>query len=94
MLCVPQLDGETDWKLRKALPCTQRLNSDAELLDCVTELFAEAPKKDIYEFAGTFTMEGGDRASIDLDNTLWANCVLATSQVRARLRHRSVRRGG
>ena len=27
-----QLDGETDWKLRLAVPCTQHLDSDQELL--------------------------------------------------------------
>lgn len=28
-----QLDGETDWKLRLAIPSLQRLHSDEELLD-------------------------------------------------------------
>ena len=29
-----QLDGETDWKLRLAVPSTQRLASDAVLTTC------------------------------------------------------------
>jgi phospholipid-translocating ATPase len=28
-----QLDGETDWKLRLAIPSLQRLHTDEELLD-------------------------------------------------------------
>lgn len=28
-----QLDGETDWKLRLAIPSLQRLNSDQDLLN-------------------------------------------------------------
>jgi phospholipid-translocating ATPase len=32
LLRTDQLDGETDWKLRLAVPCTQHLDSDQELL--------------------------------------------------------------
>ena len=45
-----QLDGETDWKLRLALPLTQRLSvSDFKHL----RLSADAPDKKVNEFVGT-----------------------------------------
>ncbi|KPV71916.1 uncharacterized protein RHOBADRAFT_56295 [Rhodotorula graminis WP1] len=51
-----QLDGETDWKLRVAVERTQRLAGDAELLECVGEVYADAPTKDIHTFVGTLTL--------------------------------------
>ena len=49
-----QLDGETDWKLRKAVHYTQSLESDNDLFHMNAQLYAEKPKKDIYDFIGTF----------------------------------------
>ena len=43
-----QLDGETDWKLRIAVPTTQKLHSDEELLNMEVSVFAERPQKDIH----------------------------------------------
>ena len=54
-----QLDGETDWKLRRAAAPSQSLESDQELLDYVSDVHVEAPKKDIYDFSGTFTTQEG-----------------------------------
>lgn len=34
-----QLDGETDWKLRVAVPATQKLVNDSELLDLDAEVY-------------------------------------------------------
>lgn len=34
-----QLDGETDWKLRMAVPSTQQLNDDRDLLDLDAEIY-------------------------------------------------------
>lgn len=51
-----QLDGETDWKLRVALEPTQRLETDAKLLDVQGEMYAAAPTKDIHSFVGTLTL--------------------------------------
>jgi len=34
-----QLDGETDWKLRVAVPATQKLHNDRELLDLDAEVY-------------------------------------------------------
>ena len=48
-----QLDGETDWKLRLALPLTQKLENDEDLFSIDATVFAERPQKDIYNFIGT-----------------------------------------
>lgn len=74
-----QLDGETDWKLRKSIPKTQRADTILlrQLNACIR---VEAPHKDIYKFQGTFFIREGDaetRVGLDLENTLWANAVLA-----------------
>ena len=50
-----QLDGETDWKLRLAVPATQKLESDHQLTDIRASLFVEKPQRDIHSFIGTFT---------------------------------------
>ncbi|XP_075225291.1 putative phospholipid-transporting ATPase IIB isoform X2 [Lycorma delicatula] len=74
-----QLDGETDWKLRLAVPDTQKLESDQKLFEIHASLFAEKPQRDIHSFIGTFTRHDcGGEESLDLENTLWANCVLAS----------------
>jgi phospholipid-translocating ATPase len=38
-----QLDGETDWKLRVAVPATQKLHSDQELLNLDAEIYGASP---------------------------------------------------
>lgn len=50
-----QLDGETDWKVRMAIPATQKLASDDQLFDINASIYAEKPQKDIHSFIGTFT---------------------------------------
>jgi phospholipid-translocating ATPase len=73
-----QLDGETDWKLRLAVPATQKLSSDAELLNFDASVYIEKPQRDIHSFIGTFSrQEGTEEESLDLQNTLWANTVVA-----------------
>nr|CAD7457737.1 unnamed protein product [Timema tahoe] len=75
-----QLDGETDWKLRLAVPATQKLDSDSQLFDIKAALFVEKPQRDIHSFIGTFTRHDGygSEDSLDVENTLWANCVVAS----------------
>lgn len=51
-----QLDGETDWKVRLAVTQTQKLESDDELFEVYSTLFAEKPQRDIHTFIGTFRM--------------------------------------
>ncbi|KAG8899040.1 putative aminophospholipid-translocase, partial [Tulasnella sp. 417] len=76
-----QLDGETDWKLRVAVPSCQKLASDRELL-------TDAPIKDIHTFIGTFSIHGNSSGEGDVplipkvepltaENVLWSNTVLA-----------------
>lgn len=50
-----QLDGETDWKLRLAIPATQKLSADDQLFDINATIYAEKPQRDIHSFIGTFT---------------------------------------
>ena len=47
-----QLDGETDWKLRKAPGFTQSLSTVESLFDIKGHLEFDAPSKMIYEFKG------------------------------------------
>ena len=52
-----QLDGETDWKLRLAIPSTQKRrvpNSDEDLFNIEASIYAEKPQKDIHSFIGKF----------------------------------------
>ncbi|AGO11697.1 AaceriADL079Cp [[Ashbya] aceris (nom. inval.)] len=71
-----QLDGETDWKLRVAPSLTQNLTQD-EMLTKV-HITASAPEKSIHTFTGKLTYKGSS-APLSVDNTLWANTVLASS---------------
>ncbi|XP_055940657.1 probable phospholipid-transporting ATPase IIB isoform X2 [Argiope bruennichi] len=75
-----QLDGETDWKLRLAVSTTQRLSSTDELFQMDASVYAEEPKKDIHSFVGKFTRNDGEGAEVSLgiENTLWANTVVAS----------------
>ncbi|KAI0354190.1 protein transporter [Trametes cingulata] len=86
-----QLDGETDWKLRVAVPACQKLSNDRELLTLDAEIYADAPIKDIHTFIGTFTINSPPPLLEDdvpmvpvptvepltAENMLWANTVLA-----------------
>ncbi|EPT26927.1 cation-transporting atpase family protein [Toxoplasma gondii TgCatPRC2] len=51
-----QLDGETDWKLRRAVHCTQRLSSPGDLCRATGWCHVEAPRQDIDEFTGKFVL--------------------------------------
>lgn len=42
-----QLDGETDWKLRVAVPATQKLPSDQELLNLDAEIYGAPSRPDL-----------------------------------------------
>ncbi|KIM37884.1 hypothetical protein M413DRAFT_448154 [Hebeloma cylindrosporum] len=50
-----QLDGETDWKLRVAVPECQKMD-EGDLVRIDAEIYADAPIKDIHTFIGTFTL--------------------------------------
>lgn len=72
-----QLDGETDWKLRVACPLTQNL-SENDLINRIS-ITASAPEKSIHKFLGKVTYKDSTSNPLSVDNTLWANTVLASS---------------
>ena len=106
-----QLDGETDWKLRKAVGITQKVQPSTRLIQTDGHIVANPPNDLIYDFKGYFESSelspikrssgqrideemispgnkqedllSGDsnaqRESLSLENTLWANTVLASS---------------
>ena len=54
-----QLDGETDWKLRKAIPFTQK-QSEMNLMDNEGDyVLADPPNDQIYKFMGQY-VSGSD----------------------------------
>ncbi|CAB4008366.1 probable phospholipid-transporting ATPase IIB isoform X1, partial [Paramuricea clavata] len=75
-----QLDGETDWKLRIALPACQSLHSDHDLFSINAFIHVERPQKDIHSFVGTLIrkVESEGEDPVNIENTLWANTVIAT----------------
>ena len=78
-----QLDGETDWKLRRPLSHTQGLTRE-ELAIYRARVFAEAPGKDIYSFAGKLIPKDTRTREVEpisVENMLWTNTVVATGQV-------------
>ncbi|CAG8562358.1 193_t:CDS:10, partial [Dentiscutata heterogama] len=78
-----QLDGETDWKLRLAVPYCQKLHSDESLLSVDAEIYADPPAKDIHNFIGNFLRQSPGNVvpqiePLNVENTLWMNTVLAS----------------
>ncbi|XP_064409595.1 probable phospholipid-transporting ATPase IIB isoform X2 [Latimeria chalumnae] len=79
-----QLDGETDWKLKIAVGCTQRLPALGDLFSINAYVYAQKPQMDIHSFEGTFTREDSDPSiheSLSIENTLWASTVVASGTV-------------
>uniref|UniRef100_A0A5F9CUY8 Phospholipid-transporting ATPase n=1 Tax=Oryctolagus cuniculus TaxID=9986 RepID=A0A5F9CUY8_RABIT len=79
-----QLDGETDWKLKVAVSCTQRLPALGDLFSISAYVYAQKPQLDIHSFEGTFTREDCDppiHESLSIENTLWASTVVASGTV-------------
>ncbi|XP_019498906.1 PREDICTED: probable phospholipid-transporting ATPase IIB isoform X2 [Hipposideros armiger] len=79
-----QLDGETDWKLKVAVSCTQRLPALGDLFSISAYVHAQKPQLDIHSFEGTFTREDSDppiHESLSIENTLWASTIVASGTV-------------
>jgi len=105
-----QLDGETDWKLRKSVSITQSVQPASKLINIEGEVVANAPNDLIYDFKAYFESKEltnlkskkgtstnaettgpmdedlipedeveAHRESLSLENTMWANTVLASS---------------
>lgn len=89
-----QLDGETDWKVKRPLTSTQThigIENSAQplanlqrALDLFSSIFlCEQPSKKIYEFLGLYEYDDPQslkpmREPMTIDNTMWANTVLAS----------------
>ncbi|KAG8349017.1 putative phospholipid-translocating ATPase [Trypanosoma vivax] len=84
-----QLDGETDWKLRYALKGTQSYDN-AAISVLRANIRCEPLHKDIYRFVGAFDVAGKEPESISLENTLWANCVVASGSLVVAVLHTGV----
>jgi len=71
-----QLDGETDWKLRKSVVMTQNVTPPTSLSSrSDLKLFANPPNDQIYDFKGFISTgvdeENEHREGLTLENTLW-----------------------
>ena len=75
-----QLDGETDWKLRKAPEATQNMTEE-ELINYEGKLECGAPSKLIYNFEGSLNLKNGEKEPLNLENTMWASTVLASQKI-------------
>jgi phospholipid-translocating ATPase len=75
-----QLDGETDWKLRYPTKATLELDTH-EIAAAQLYVDCEAPHKDIYAFHGTLLRPGAGREGIDVNNTIWNGCTVASGSV-------------
>jgi phospholipid-translocating ATPase len=81
-LRTDQLDGETDWKLRKPVALTQVINDPFRMYMDDAYIIADPPTKQIYYFKGNFVMQQGNQIKKEplcLEQTMWANTVLASS---------------
>ena len=75
-----QLDGETDWKLRKAPETTQSM-SELELINYEGKLECSAPSKLIYNFEGNLHLKNGQKEPLNLENTMWSSTILASQKI-------------
>jgi phospholipid-translocating ATPase len=81
-LRTDQLDGETDWKLRKPVNITQEIGDPIRIAGEDGYIIADPPSKQIYYFKGLITMQLGTytkKEALSLEQTMWANTVLASS---------------
>ena len=72
-----QLDGETDWKLRRAVHHTQTSDPE-EIPHLNSSITCEPPNKSLYEFQGVYQNESV-KEPLYLENTMWMDTVLASS---------------
>lgn len=81
-LRTDQLDGETDWKLRKPVSFTQEIGNPQEFISDKSHILADPPSKQIYYFKGLCIFQKGivqKKEALCLEQTMWANTVLASS---------------
>ena len=78
-----QLDGETDWKLRKAPGMSQAM-SEIQLFTTESYVECQPPSKLIYNFEGLIKSRGDGepkKEPLNLENTMWASTVVASMKV-------------
>ncbi|CAD8137568.1 unnamed protein product [Paramecium pentaurelia] len=74
-----QLDGETDWKLRKPVQYIQKKGlQNLDLAKC--QLNCDCPQENIYDFHAVFQCEQ-QKELLSLENVMWASTVLANGNV-------------
>jgi len=81
-LRTDQLDGETDWKLRKPVALTQEIGDPLSFISDKSYVLADPPSKQIYYFKGLCFVQQGviqKKEALSLEQTMWANTVLASS---------------
>uniref|UniRef100_A0AAR2KL02 Phospholipid-transporting ATPase n=1 Tax=Pygocentrus nattereri TaxID=42514 RepID=A0AAR2KL02_PYGNA len=86
-LRTDQLDGETDWKLRLPVACTQRLPTAADLLQIRSYVYAEEPNIDIHNFIGTFTRIGLFDLEVNCLTKILFGALVVVSLVMVALQH-------
>ena len=75
-----QLDGETDWKLRRSIGFIQHKGSPDDIWSMLGEIVVNPPTHQIYDFQGYYENRAyGIKESLNLEHTLWWNTVLASS---------------
>ena len=79
-----QLDGETDWKLRKAPGFTQNLTIE-EILNLNGFAQYQPPSKLIYNFEGVLNVKDNNnknvKEALNLENTFWMSTVSASCEI-------------
>uniref|UniRef100_A0A8D2LPF2 Phospholipid-transporting ATPase n=1 Tax=Varanus komodoensis TaxID=61221 RepID=A0A8D2LPF2_VARKO len=86
-LRTDQLDGETDWKLRLPVSCTQRLPTASDLLQIRSYVYAEEPNIDIHNFVGTFTRIGLFDLEVNCLTKILFGALVVVSLVMVALQH-------
>uniref|UniRef100_A0A8C5HS20 Phospholipid-transporting ATPase n=1 Tax=Gouania willdenowi TaxID=441366 RepID=A0A8C5HS20_GOUWI len=86
-LRTDQLDGETAWKLRLPVACTQRLPTAADLLQIRSYVYAEEPNIDIHNFIGTFTRVGLFDLEVNCLTKILFGALVVVSLVMVALQH-------
>lgn len=77
-----QLDGETDWKVRRAIRSTHAsLMANKYDIPFGASIKYNPACDDIYDFLGSYSGSEGKKESLSLDNTAWANTVLAAGHM-------------
>lgn len=63
-ITTANFDGETNLKLRRCVPATAGLNTDAAFANLALTLESDLPNHDLYRFSGRITVEGSPPAVV------------------------------